>query len=232
MSDKLSIIIPVINESAYIGRLLSWITAHASKENIAEIVVVDGGSTDNSLEIIAAFEYVSLLNSPKGRAKQLNAGASVAKGGILYFLHADSFPPKGFDEKILQAVREGKTGSFRLKFEHPNHFLLKIAPWFTQFNYQLFRGGDQSLFITQQQFKALGGFDERYIIFEDIELIQRIYRLFPFVVLDDYVTTSERKFNQQGTWYLYFHFFMIHLKNWLGATPDNLFRYYSKNIQA
>lgn len=232
MSDKLSIIIPVINESAYIGRLLSWITDHASSENIAEIVVVDGGSTDDSLQIIAAFENVSLLNSAKGRAKQLNAGARLAKGDILYFLHADSFPPKGFDEQIIQAVREGKVGSFRLKFEHPHHFLLKIAPWFTQFNYQLFRGGDQSLFMTQEQFEALGGFDERYIIFEDIELIERIYRLFPFVVIDDYVTTSERKFNQHGSWYLYFHFFMIHFKRWLGASPEDLFRYYSKYIQA
>lgn len=232
MSHKLSIIIPLINEAAYIGQLLAWITEHASKENIAEVIVVDGGSTDGSLEIIAAFKNVSLLNSPKGRAKQLNAGARLAKGDILYFLHADSFPPKGFDEKIIQAVRDGNTGSFRLKFEQPNHFLLKIAPWFTQFNYPLFRGGDQSLFITQQQFETLGGFDERYIIFEDIELIQRIYRRFPFIVIDGYVTTSARKFRQYGTWFLYFHFFMIHLKSWLGATPDDLFRYYSKNIPA
>lgn len=232
MSDKLSIIIPVINEAAYIGRLLRWITDHASKENIAEILLVDGGSTDSSLEIIATFKNVILLNSPKGRAKQLNYGASQAKGDILYFLHADSFPPSNFDEQIIQAVRKGNTGSFRLKFEHPNHFLLKIAPWFTQFNYQLFRGGDQSLFITKQQFESLGGFDERYIIFEDIELIQRIYRQFPFIVIDDYVTTSERKFMKNGTWYLYYHFFMIHVKSWLGATPEDLFRYYSKNIQA
>lgn len=232
MSDKLSIIIPVINEAAYIGRLLRWITDHVSEKNIAEILLVDGGSTDSSLEVIATFENVILLNSPKGRAKQLNYGASQAKGDILYFLHADSFPPSNFDEQIIQAVREGKTGSFRLKFEHPNHFLLKIAPWFTQFNYPLFRGGDQSLFISKQQFETLGGFDERYIIFEDIEFIQRIYRLFPFIVIDDYVTTSERKFMKNGTWYLYYHFFMIHVKSWLGATPDNLFRYYSKNIQA
>lgn len=231
MSYKLTIIIPVINEAEYIGKLLAYLTRNSSKENIAEIIVVDGGSTDESLEIIATFENVILLNSPKGRAKQLNIGGHAAKGDILYFLHADSFPPKDFDKKIIDEIKSNHTGSFRLKFEHPDHFLLKIAPWFTQFNARIFRGGDQSLFISKQQFEDLKGFDERYIIFEDIEFIQRICKQFHFKVIDDYVTTSERKFKQFGTWNLYYHFFMIHAKSWLGASPESLFKYYAKHLQ-
>lgn len=230
--NKISIIIPVLNEAVYILKFLSYLTANFSKENIQEIIVVDGGSTDNSQKIISSFEEVILLNSPKGRARQLNVGAQAAKGGILYFLHADSFPPpKDFDIKIIKHITRYHTGCFRLKFENPNHFLLKISSWFTRFNFSLFRGGDQSLFIRKKDFISLNGYNEQYVIYEDIEIINRIYKRFTFRIIPDYVTTSERKFRKNGIWKLHFNFLMIHLRSWLGASPESLYQYYDKHIQ-
>ena len=229
--DKISVIIPVLNEALYIGNLLDHLITNSSKENIEEIIVVDGGSSDDSKKIISSFEKVILLNAPRGRAKQLNFGAQEAKGAILYFLHADSFPPKGFDRAIVKETDRNNTGCFRLEFENPNHILFKIASWFTRFNYSLFRGGDQSLFIRKKDFDFLNGYNERYIIYEDIELISRIYNRFAFKVIPDYILTSERKFRKNGVWKLYYYFLMIHVKSWLGASPETLYQYYHKHIQ-
>ncbi|MEJ2113081.1 MAG: glycosyltransferase, partial [Flavobacteriaceae bacterium] len=96
MQHQLSIIIPILNEAKIIGNLLHYLIKNSSKENLSEIILVDGGSTDETIEIIETFNEVTLLNSKKGRAKQMNLGAKHAKGNILYFLHADSFPPKDF----------------------------------------------------------------------------------------------------------------------------------------
>ncbi len=231
MENKLSIIIPVFNEEGRIGKLLSYLLTNASEENVTEIIVVDGGSTDKSKEIVSRFEKVTLLNAPKGRARQMNFGAQYAKGDILYFLHADTFPPSNFDEQIILEVKRHNAGCFRLKFDQPNHFLLKIAPWFTQLHSRLFRGGDQSLFIAKKDFESLNGYDERYTIYEDVEFINRIYKRFSFEIINDYVVTSERKFNKNGTWNLYIHFLVIHTMYWLGASPESLYEYYLKNIR-
>ena len=231
MRDTISIIIPVLNEEDQIGHLLQYLLKHSSSI-ITEIMVVDGGSTDQSKAIIKGFEQVILIDSPKGRAKQMNTAATAAKGDILYFLHADTYPPKGFEQLILKETQLGNAaGCFRLKFSDPNHFILKIAPWFTKFKSALFRGGDASLFIRKEDFESLGGFNERYVIYEDVEFIHRISKRFTFSIIDAFVHTSERKFKINGTWKLYFHFLMIHLKYWIGASPEHLHAYYIAHIK-
>ena len=111
------------------------------------------------------------LNSPKGRAKQMNFGASQSKGSVLYFLHADSIPPKHFDQYIVDAMDKGsKTGCFKMKFDN-SHWWLQLAGWFTQFNWKSCRGGDQSLFIEKIAFEAIGGFNEDFVIYEDNDLL-------------------------------------------------------------
>ena len=102
----ISIIIPVLNEANNIGKLLLHLTENSSLENISEIIVVDGGSTDKTVEIIKSFTLtdVKLISSKKGRAKQMNVGAKASTENILYFLHADTFPPKDYDQLILDPL--------------------------------------------------------------------------------------------------------------------------------
>lgn len=226
----LSIIIPILNEEENIGKLLGYLIENSSKENISEIIVVDGGSIDDSVSIVKQFEQVTFLKSEKGRAKQMNVGAKNAKGNILYFLHADSFPTKHFDQLIIDEVKIGNlAGCFKMKFDS-NHWWLKLASWLTQYRWRACRGGDQSQFITKNLFKSIGGFDERFTVYEDNDLINKLYELNQFVVIQHWITTSARRYETNGVWKLQYHFWMIYIKKWFGASADELLGYYKKYI--
>tara|TARA_B100000768_G_scaffold71878_2_gene68923 strand:- start:28637 stop:29341 length:705 start_codon:yes stop_codon:yes gene_type:complete len=232
--NSISVIIPVLNEAENIGFLLNYLTLHSSTASISEILVVDGGSTDGSQEIVSEISKtqpsIVLINSPKGRAKQMNLGASQSNGTILYFLHADSFPPENFDQYILDATQNGsKTGCFKMKFDS-NHWWLQLAGWFTQFNWKSCRGGDQSLFVDKTAFENLGCFNEDFVIYEDNDLIYKLYEQYDFEVLPYWLTTSSRRYQSNGVWVLQYHFWVIHLKKFFGATPKKLEAYYIKYI--
>ncbi|MFT5242363.1 MAG: rSAM/selenodomain-associated transferase 2 [Glaciecola sp.] len=228
----ISIIIPILNEAESIEELLFHLIDHSSLEHISEIIVVDGQSTDGSQEIIKKLDLkIKLLSSPKGRAKQMNTGAKAAKGHILYFLHADSFPPLHFDEFIISEVKKGNNaGCFRLKFDS-NHWWLRLASWLTQFSWRACRGGDQSQFITRVLFDEIGGFDESFAIYEDNILINELYTRNEFVVINKKIETSARLYRKHGVCKLQYHFWTIYVKKWFGASADDLFAYYKKYIR-
>jgi len=227
---KISIIIPVLNEEEALDKLLPYLQTKAANYDQLEVIVSDGGSSDNTISIAKKYS-ATCFNSVRGRASQMNAGAKKAKGQILYFLHADSLPPKHFDQTIISAINSGiPAGCFRLKFNISNRFLAFFA-WFTRFNFPLCRGGDQSLFISQDLFTTLGGFNEAYRIYEDNEFIGRIYRKAGFRVLPQEVITSARKYKDNGTVRLQYHFAMVHLKKFAGASPESLFAYYNRHIR-
>ena len=229
--NKIAIIIPVFNEAKTIENLLFYLIDCASLSNISEIIVVDGGSTDGTIPIIKNLGLnITILNSEKGRAKQMNLGAHEAQGDVLYFLHADSFPPNRYDKFILDEIKkENKAGCFKMKFDNP-HWWLKLASWFTQFNWRICRGGDQSLFITKTLFNDIGGFDENFTIYEDNDLTTKLYARKQFTVIQEGLITSARKYNSHGIWTLQFHFCTIHLKRIFGASPEKLHHYYLKHI--
>jgi len=228
-SNGISIIIPTLNEAHGIGILLEYLNSIINPEIVSEILVVDGGSSDNTLEIASNFN-VTALESEKGRAKQMNFGAQRAQGTTLYFLHADTFPPVGFDRSIIEAQENGfQAGCFRMKFDTKNP-ILKFFAYLSKINHILCRGGDQSLFITKETFRELGGFNERYLIYEDTEFITRLYRQFSFTILSEQVITSARKYRDKGWWRVQFHFGVIHLKNLLGSEPTELYEYYEKKF--
>lgn len=226
----ISIIIPVLNEEANLLKLIPYLRSKAEHPEKLELIIVDGGSSDNSAGIARSLD-VTVIRAPKGRASQMNSGARSAKGNILYFLHADSKPPKAFDWLICQAVNENiPAGCFRLRFDSPSYFL-GIFAWFSRFNFLICRGGDQSLFITSTFFKELGGFDNRYQIYEDNELIGRIYRRSTFKVLPQYLITSARKYSLNGMFRLQYHFARIHFMYFTGKSPEVLCNYYDKHIK-
>lgn len=226
----ISIIIPILNEAETIGKLILHLIEVSSPENISEIIVVDGGSTDHSLSIVTSFDTVVLLKSEKGRAKQMNLGAKHATGQIFYFLHADSFPPNQFDNFILEEVNKGnEAGCFRMQFDS-KHWWLRSASWFTRFNWRACRGGDQSQFITKALFNEVGGFDERYVIYEDNILITELYARKKFVIIPKDLKTSARLYKKHGIWKLQYHFAVVYWKRWKGADAEELFAYYKKHL--
>lgn len=228
--NKISIIIPILNEADIIENLLKHLLQNSSKELISEIIIVDGGSTDGSQKKVSKFSNVILLNSEKGRAKQMNYGAKNTKGNILYFLHADSFPPKDFDQAIINEIKKGnEAGCFRMRF-NSNHWWLKLAGWLTCLNCKACRGGDQSLFTTQSLFNHIGGFNENLTIYEDNDFIEKLYKKNKFVIIKKWLTTSARRYKTNGLWKLQYHFIIIHLKKWLGSSPEHLNSYYKKHI--
>lgn len=227
----ISIIIPVLNEANYIKKLLHHLIDNASLHTIQEIIVVDGGSTDDTVNIIENLDLnITILHSKKGRAKQMNLGAKAAKGDILYFLHADSFPPNRYDQLILNEIKNGNNaGCFRLQFDS-NHWWLRLASWLTQFSWRACRGGDQSQFITKVLFNDIGGYDESYTIYEDNILINELYKRNEFVVINKKLKTSARLYKKHGVWTLQYYFLVIYIKRWFGASADELYGYYRKYI--
>ncbi|GAA4238632.1 TIGR04283 family arsenosugar biosynthesis glycosyltransferase [Postechiella marina] len=233
--SKISVIIPVYNEADRIVNLLSYLVKNGSEKNILELIIVDGGSQDETCTGVKNAKlktkiHITLVHSKKGRAKQMNAGARIAKGSILYFLHADSYPPKGFDKLIVNQVNKNNlAGCFKMKFDS-NHIWLKLAGWFTQFSLKSFRGGDQSLFVTKTLFYKVGGFNETFTIYEDNDLIRKLYDCKQFVVIQHWLTTSARCYNTNGVFRLQFHYWTIHLKKMFGASPKHLNDYYLKHV--
>ncbi len=223
----ISIIIPVFNEETGILKLIEHLKSASSfPEN--ELIIVDGGSTDATLSLLEDLEDISFTTSDKGRAKQMNKGAQIARFNVLYFLHADSYPPKNFDALILDEIENGNhAGCFQMKFDL-DHWWLNLMGWFTKFNHKACRGGDQSLFITKELFQELSGFNEDFIVYEDNELIGRLYKKDAFTVITASITTSARRYEQVGIWKLQYCFAIIYLKRRMGASPQELYDYYKR----
>lgn len=221
---KLSIIIPTYNEAAVIRDLLRYLQRHASPGT--EIIVADGGSTDTTRTIAREQGAQVLPCGRKGRGPQMNAGAEASTGDILYFLHADTFPPVGFEAYIKQAVQQGAgSGCFRLQFDS-SHWFLRLNAWFTQFDINAVRFGDQSLFVRRDVFLSAGGFDEQLLLLEDQEIIGRLRRLASFAVLPQQVTTSARKYREAGLYRLQAGYFLIYGLYRCGMSQQRLARIY------
>ncbi len=224
----ISIIVPTYNEAKKIGNTINNLLSALDKENISEIIIADGGSNDNTVEIAQNLFAKTIIISAKNRAVQLNAGASIAVSEILFFLHADSIPPPGYSRKIIEAVNNKyQSGCFRLLFDH-DHWFLKANAWFTRFNVNAVRFGDQGLFVTKDVFKKCGGYNEALSIMEDQEIIHRLKKNSSFKVIDDYITTSARKYLANGIYKTQGTFFIIWLLYYLGVSQKRLLKLYRK----
>lgn len=194
---KISIIIPTFNEEKNIGTLIDFLLNNKGDGDI-EIIVVDGGSKDRTTEVATYKKVKTFISDVKGRANQMNFGASVAKGDILYFVHADTLPPNSYTSCIKKSVLEGYTsGCCAYKFDSEN-WLLKMNSFFTQFNGFYAGGGDQTLFVTKPIFEKLGGFNKNYVIMEDFEFTKRLKSITKFKVIKSKAIVSARKYEQNS----------------------------------
>lgn len=218
---KLSVIIPTYNEEDFIADTIRTVQRN-SNEHLYEIIVVDGGSSDNTIPKAKETGAGVAVSPQKRRAAQMNFGAELADGNILYFLHADTTPPPNFDQQINRAASSGfKSGCFRLSFD-ADHPLLDFYAWCTQFNVDAFRFGDQSLYIKKDLFTQIKGFRENHILMEDNEIIRRIKKRSSFLIMDDSVETSSRAYLQIGVVKLQFIFALIFLLYFCGVEQETL----------
>lgn len=226
-----SIVIPAYNEAPGIGALLAYLRQATANEPDLEIIVVDGGSTDGT-RALARRAGATVVGSPrKGRAAQLNYGANQASGDILYFLHADSYPPAGFVADLRRARRQGYgSGCYRLAFDH-GHWFLRFSAWCTRLPLLLVRFGDQSLFVQRDVFARIGGFREDLLVMEDQEIVRRLQAQGPFQVLPRAVTTSARKYLDNGVFRLQAAFTLIAGLYWLGVPQPRLVWLYRQLIR-
>ena len=227
----ISVIIPTYNEEAVIKATIQRTWQRDADNLVSEIIVADGGSTDATIDI-AKSEGVNVLISPrKGRAAQMNAGAATAIGSILYFLHADTIPPPAFTTDIVRAINMGYVaGCYRLSFDY-DHWFLKANAWFTRFDVNAVRFGDQSLFVKKEVLQKAGGFREDLIMMEDQEIIHRIRQQGRFKVIDRSVITSARKYLDNGVYRMQGIFYRIWVMYYLGYSQQQMLEVYRKLIR-
>lgn len=195
--EGISVIIPVYNEAKIIGQTLS----HLQKsDGYKEVIVVDGKSTDATRSIILKYHpEVKLIEASKrGRAHQMNKGARIARGKILFFLHADSLPPFHAPSLIRDQLNQAGTiaASFRLRFDDPS-WIFHFMAFFSRWNTLLMTYGDQGLVLRKRIFEEIGGY-RPIPIFEDLEIQLRLRKRGRFVKIKRPITTSARRFKKRG----------------------------------
>ncbi|NEN22280.1 glycosyltransferase family 2 protein [Cryomorpha ignava] len=219
----MSIIIPTLNEEGHIIQLIERLESCSAP---IEIIIADGGSTDNTIAN-AQHAGAKVVNLKKpSRPAQLNIGADIAKADILYFVHADTLPPTDFAEQIVTAVKNGaRFGCFRFKFDK-NKGMLKFNSYCTRFPIMMFRGGDQSLFIQKSLFDKLGGYDESHVVMEDYDIIRRGKKLSEFTLIQDDVQVSTRKYEQNSYLRVNWANFIVFSLYYCGVSPEKLLNIY------
>ena len=190
----ISIIIPAYNEAQNIGRLISYLQQNSNGGGV-EIIVSDGGSQDQTIAV-ARIAGATVVSSPaQGRAEQMNYGASLSSGEVLYFVHADCFPPKSFVADIEQATRQGyDLGRYRSVYQS-HSWLLKINAFLSKFDTFEGMGGDQTLFISRKLFQDSGGFNNSLKIMEEFEFCARVRKNKKYKIFKKAVSISARKYD-------------------------------------
>ena len=227
MSQKISIIIPVLDEADCLDRLLP---GFKSEEDV-EVIVVDGGSSDATPLILGKYPNVHYVHAPKGRGIQLNRGASIARGDIVWFLHADSRLMEGWKQEIIQALSSTQVvaGCFHLQFDD-SHWLLRLFAFFSRWNHPLATYGDQGYFMRREVFLRIGGFKD-YPILEDLEVQCRLRRLGKWYKSPLALITSARRFKTMGILRQQLKNIGIVSLYLAGASPHWLSRFYKPQSQ-
>lgn len=212
---KLSIIIPTLNEASVLGRLIERLITAPSELN--EIIVVDGGSTDETIDIANSYN-LKVISCVASRAKQMNLGVESAKYNVLYFVHADTLPPITYFEDGLKALSKNYEAAC-YQSEFVGKWILKLNAFFTQFNWLVSRGGDQSLFITKKCFEACGRYDESFVVMEEYPLIEQLMELQKLYIIPKKIQIDTRKYEN---------------RSWLRVSRANYiaFKMYKKGIDS
>ena len=217
----LSIIMPVLNEAAGVAAAVQTLAPLVARG--AQLLLADGGSADDTLTR-AQTCAVQIISTQRGRALQMNAGAQLATGGVLLFLHADTRLPANADVLIAEALASGAQvwGRFDVGIDGQPR-LLRIVAWMmnVRSRWSGIATGDQAIFMTRAAFDTAGGFPVQPLM-EDIEMSRRLLRLSPPACLRARVLTSGRRWERSGIWRTILLMWRLRFAYWRGVAPERL----------
>lgn len=230
------VVIPVLNETSRLDACLQALTRTPA---FHEIIVVDGGSEDDMRQVFGrvlqacghtAPRVVRLLQAPRGRALQMNAGAVQARSDVLLFLHADTLLPEAAAERVRAAIKGGELwGRFDVRIG-ANHFLFRIIERFMNLRSMIsgIATGDQAIFVRRDVFNMLAGYPP-VALMEDVEFCRRLKWVGRPARIRDVVTTSARRWQRNGIIRTIILMWSLRFLYWLGVSPERLARVYHKS---
>lgn len=228
MSPRLSIIIPTLNESTALSTLLPALRRDYPD---AEVIIADGGSTDDTLAVAQCADRI--ITTPRGRAAQMNAGASIAAGRVLWFLHADSTPPRDALAHIEQILTSGCCGGcFRIWFDEPA-WVFRISDAIGNLKVDLtgIAYGDHGIFCTAEAYYRVGGFPA-VPIFEDADFYRSLGRWGGVRQAPACIFTSARRYHAHGPWRTTLLYIGITVLYVLGFPRQGLARLYTRHFDS
>lgn len=226
---RLSVIVPVWNEAAVMGTLLRSLKPLQAAGH--EVIVADGGSTDGTQDL-ARLGCDQLVIAELGRSAQMNAGAAIAHGDVLLFLHADTRLPADAVQQLQAFLPTPNAwGRFdvRLSGSRP---LFRVISWFMNKRSRLtgICTGDQAIFVRRDTFEALGGFALQPLM-EDVEVSRRLRDVSrPFCITSP-VTTDSRRWQQHGAWATIVLMWRLRWRYWRGESAESLARAYRLDVR-
>ncbi|GAA4649235.1 TIGR04283 family arsenosugar biosynthesis glycosyltransferase [Kistimonas scapharcae] len=221
---KLSIIIPVLNEASVLRQKLTGLQCFRASGH--ELILVDGGSDDETISMAEGLADL-VITSPKGRSLQMNAGAAMATGDVLLFLHADTTLPVGADALIADCLGVGDGwGRFDVRLTG-RHGLFRIIErmisWRSRFTGVA--SGDQGMFVSAALFNRLGGYAPIPLM-EDLELSRRLIKIQRPHCLKACVVTDSRRWEKHGIVTTVLLMWRLRLQYYAGVAPERLARSY------
>lgn len=227
---RISVIVPALNEEAGIAAMLAGL--QPLRERGHEVIVVDGGSRDATPRIAASCADRVLPSAP-GRATQMNAGARLARGSVLWFLHADTRVPSAADSTILAELQRSPArcwGRFDVSIDGAHRLLRVVAAAMNLRSRATgIATGDQGIFVTRSVFEAVGGYPEQPLM-EDIELSRRLRKISPPLCPTPRLATSARRWERFGVVRTILTMWWFRLVYYLGARPEKLSARYYKSV--
>lgn len=221
-----SIIVPILNEAVVLPKLLEHLRQLA-RCSPSEVLMVDGGSTDGSLNLVENAGFQVLTSEP-GRARQMNVGAAAARGALLLFLHADTrLPTLNLSDLARQLEASGRLwGRFDVTIEGRSCWLPLVAimmNWRSRLTG--IATGDQAMFMWRRVFEQVGGFPNQALM-EDIEISRRLKAQSRPLCLNQRVRTSGRRWDEKGTWSTIWLMWRLRWAYWRGAHPERILERY------